>query len=84
MLRIVYRGSSSARCSQEIALWSFERRAWDVLGARRVGGREVVIEFEVEADERVRDGEARVRVTCARLAGGAFTTRADLLEIVWS
>lgn len=83
-LRVVYRGSSSARCNQTVALWNFERRAWDVLDTRRVGGRELTVESEVEADGHVRDGEARVRVTCARSARGTFTTRADLLEIVWS
>ncbi len=83
-LRVVYRGSSSARCHQTVALWSFERRAWDVLDTRRVGGRELAVEPEVEADGHVQDGEARVRVTCARSARGTFTTRADLLEIVWS
>lgn len=83
-LRVVYRGSSSARCNQTVALWNFERRAWDALDTRRVGGRELTVEPEVEADGHLRGGQARVRVTCARAARGPFTTRADLLEIVWS
>lgn len=83
LLRLLYRGSSSARCNQEIALWSVGEHAWVNVDTRRVGGREVAVEIEVEA-ARFAGADVRVRVTCARPTGGAFTTRADLLQLAWS
>ncbi len=83
LLRLLYRGSSSARCTQEIALWSSGEHAWITVDTRRVGGREIAVEVEIAA-ARFAGDDVRTRVTCARPTGRAFTTRADLLQLAWS
>jgi hypothetical protein len=89
-LKITYKGKQSATATQRIAIWRWTDGTWLTIGARSVGTTEVLVlnlsppgTLADYVSGTSGDGEVRIRIRSSRTSG-AFTTRGDLLRIVYA
>ncbi|MDQ4071251.1 MAG: hypothetical protein M3088_00020 [Actinomycetota bacterium] len=86
-LKLTYRGKSSVRCANTLAIWSWTARRWVSLDSRSVGTGEVQVDrappgaLADYVSGASGDGEVRVRARCTRSSN--FYTGGDLLRVVY-
>ena len=88
-LKVAYRGSASAKCSQALSIYNWRTGLYEKLDRRTVDSNEVTIEASpvgsagdyVSASSSTPD--VLVRVQCERFDGWGFTSRGDLLNVTY-
>jgi hypothetical protein len=88
-LKVSYKGKQSYTATQTIGIWRWTDSTWVTLDSRSVGASEVLIADLLPSGTLANfvsgssgDGEVRVRVRSTRTTG-SFTTRSDVLKIVF-
>jgi hypothetical protein len=83
IMRVTYRGRSSASCSQTVSVWRWSTGSWVGIDSRTVGTTEALVDRSLSgslADYVSTAGEVRVRVRCTS-GGQAFYAGGDLLRL---
>jgi uncharacterized protein YkwD len=88
-LTVTYRGSHSGACAQTVYLWNWANGYWVRFSSANGGPTENQVTFSLIGSPSTYvsgttgNGEVAVRVHCMRTDAVAFTTRGDLMRVVY-
>lgn len=87
-LRVTYKGSNSASCSQTVSFWRFTTQSWVQVKSQSVGTTQVEIRDLAPSGSlsdyvnSIAGGEVRVRIRCSRSSGN-FYSNGNLMRLVY-